>query len=77
MYVHVHVHVSVTVCMLNIHVNFHLVNCNSVPNCVMYTVHTHDQFGDGGIYSTSQKKVKVPGDWFARGSVGVRSGFGR
>ena len=23
-------------------------------------------------YSTSKKKVKVPGDWFARGSVGER-----
>ena len=29
------------------------------------------------IYSTSPKKVKVPGDWFARGALAVRSGFGR
>ena len=29
------------------------------------------------MYSTSQKKVKVPGDWFARDSLAVRSRFGR
>ena len=29
------------------------------------------------MYSTSHKKVKVPGDWFARGSLPVRSRFGR
>ena len=29
------------------------------------------------MYSTSQKKVKVPGDWFALDSLAVRSRFGR
>ena len=77
--IHVHVHV---------HVAIYLYTCTCTCICVytcnvihahytmyMYTVYVHVHVYT--MYSTSHKKVKVPGDWFARGSLPVRSRFGR